>query len=552
MKDMNEQNYEKSLEARLDGMTTAEADVLLAEETDVAVRPAVKRRIKNAVQGRIRAEEKGRRYIHRPALVRRVAGYAAAFLVVTCAVGYISLPDAAAEALGDRIVTELREVVDSVKSLFTYVPGVGITEVTVPKQDPTQDAPEIFDVVTPGEFLFPSYLAGVDTICAADDSGDKARLIRTDYADGMIRLLVECDNRSVSPRAFSLYVNGKALHYGEKGMSFSTFNFSVRPADSSQNEYYTMMAVSYKMPEPAHGDRFEVSIEGYEGRLSTTSVLYTTFEQLEDIGPTVEKNGISLTVTSEWVDDMLVVWTTPFIRDPENTDTITNYGRPAYGIAQFFNDHAVVWNEIQAAAGDPEALDRLNQELESYIPCIHVLSRDVSVPTRPYRYSPQFNNLEEIGYDRYSLPTNAETATLTIPYIAMRRDEAYTVDIPLPSEYGTENTDQVIHTTLGEIRIVSVTRAAGEAGKDEISCTVELESAADKMYFYNFQYEVIAGETGKNINAGDGRDHKTLRPQIISFDVDPSETTVTLDITALDYFLMDEYTFDLDLSKRAE
>lgn len=529
------------IEHKLNDLTPEQIDTLISQCNKTRIPRRIKKRIQRRVLSVVREKEgKTSPLFFLSACIRKLAAVAAAFVVVGGAVLAVGF-SAGAENLPDAVFEGFQTIAVSVRSLFTYTPGVGITEVTIPS-DSCEQTTDISDSIS-----FLTYESTIDTIPAQDGSECKARLVRTHYADGKLNLVIECDYRQIFGEAFTLYVNGERYGRGDEG--FATFDYQFHNSTGTSEYYYTVVNLSYVMPQPKIGDVFEIEINGYIGCLSVSPVLYTCIEELEAIGPTVEKNGISLTVTSEWVDGWLVVWTTPFIRDETITDTIMNYGRPAKDLN--FRFYSGIWNQLQVFGDDEKRKEKLEAELAECIPNVNILAPDWRVPERLHQYTPQYSIACAIGYDRYGLiPPDISEVKYTIPFLAMRRQEAHSLEIPLPTEQGIFDTDYVIATSLGNIRITSITRKSESREYDKVTCKIELESLNEKEYFQNFTYSVECDRD--SYIWGASSNPKSARLESFRVSVAKDEDSMTLNISSLDYFLMDEYSFDLDISRPIE
>ncbi len=564
-----------------DTLTLEETDRLLEHCPETPVAPPVRRRIRRSVLRRVRAEraEVAAPLSGRPPLRRKLIAGAVASLAVVGAITVIGLPEAAAAAAeGLQLVAEgVKDTVATVRRLFTYVPGEGITEVTVLEDggDPTDpNAP-----LTPVDFTYLAFKTGNEYIPATDGSSRTARLSRAMYKDGRLYVNIECSDCEVAREAFALSINGVAIDPADEGLTVQADVYkgtSYSEGEEPKHHTDTYATVSYVMELPTESKTIEITVDGYEGILTTTSMFYSTFEEISALGPTVEKNGIALTVNTEWKGDDLAVWITPFITDPENTDTLLHYGRLGNG-QDFYhyseaanqylsrkywseqseqkhgndvvvnnNNHNVVIGQYNGDRTDI-MVERYYEEMMKCIPNIHISALDPGYRIENWQYTPITMNTVA-GYDRYTLPKELTEATLTIPFLAMRRDETHTLEIPLPTEYGTVETDLCFETTLGNIRITSITRTQGTdktEGYDEIICTLAFDGCSEKEYLYDFQYTI---ECDRRPGTSASGDPSTARKDDLGLWVAPDEDSMTLTITALDYFLMDDYIFDLDLT----
>ncbi len=101
----------------------------------------------------------------------------------------------------------------------------------------------------------------------------------------------------------------------------------------------------------------------------------------------------------------------------------------------------------------------------------------------------------------------------------------------------------VFETSLGKVRLTSVEREMQDAQHDRISFDVVFEDADPKYQIDDIRWH---GEyDGPQFRYG-GRNNDSYR---ISCDVVRTEDTMLFVLDSIDYCLMDEYTFHLDLSR---
>ncbi len=548
----------ETIESTFEHLTPEETAELLriCPDMTVDIDRSTQKRIRTRVQRQVRGKSAGCLLVRRP-LYRRLGASAAALVVVAGVAGLVGLSDAAAEELQSAAAEGVQTITEAVKRLFTYVPGVGIIELG--SSDATGDPA---DPDAPVDFTYLAFRTGTGSIPAADGSGETARLSRALYLDGKLVVNVECREREVAEDAFAISIDGTPIDPADEKLTFHADVYCSRTSHGDEwiDHVDTHATFSYEMDIPTEEKTIEITVEGYDGILSTTSVFYNSFEEISALGPTVEKNGIALTVNTEWKSDGLGVWITPYITDPENTDTLLHYGRLGNGsnfyhysdAANQYNVHKASYERqtgIPYESGLSFVIDNLYERMMECIPNIHISSnQDPYDMGRPWQYTPTTMNTVP-GYDVYDLPTTITEATLTIPFLAMRRDETHTLEIALPTEYGTTETDYVFATSLGNIRITSITRTRGDAdtdGYDEIELTLAFDGCSEKEYLYDFQYTLECDRIGYTTASGDPG---TARKDDIGLWVAPDEDTLTFSISALDYFLMDEYTFELDLTQ---
>ncbi len=545
-----------------DQLTPEQTEVLLTPPPATPVDALTKRRIRKNVMNRLHTEEGSAvpAPARRPMFARKLIACAAATLAIV--VGTVSLVSAG-DSLVESIVEGTQNVVAVVRRAFAFIPGVGITEV------PVTDG-EAGEPGAPTNISFLTYKSDVESIPASDDSGLKARMVRTHYADGKLEIIVEVDGRELWDDDAVLYIGENEYRTGDEGIHITTSNhassgtidYGDGPVTHTHN--YTRIHLSLAMDEPTPGDIVEVGVKGFDGRLSAAAVLLTTFEELEEIGQTVEKNGISLTITTEWVDDKLIVWTTPYILENAPQDKFL-----AYGFDHNNDRYSQRWNERQkwqwCAERDlvesnvpprsdsnrssfyQKLVDDLTEELGMMRQNTHILANEPYVVESRYlwQYTPGMGSNSYMGYDRYDIPEHITEGTLKIPFLLMQREESHSQEIALPTEYTEEALDVVFETSLGKVRLISVSREKQDAQYDRIFFDVIFEDADPK-----YQIDDIAwhGEyDGRKFRYG-GRNNDGYR---ISCDVANDEDTMVFFIDSINYCLMDEYSFELDLTRPA-
>ncbi len=539
-----------------DQLTQEQTEALLTPSPATSVDALTSRRIRKHVMNRLHAEEGSAESAPtpRPIFLRKLIACAAATLaIVVCTVSLVSAGDSFVES----IVEGTQNMVAVVRKAFAFIPGVGITEVPV-----TDEAGNVGESGSPTNISFLTYKSDVESIPVSDDSGLKARLVRTHYADGKLEIVVEVDGLELWDDDAVLYIGGNEYRSGDENVhiitsnhaSSATMDYGDGPVTSTHN--YTRIHISYTMDDPIPGDIVEVGVKGFEGRLSAAAVLLTTFEELEEIGQTVEKNGISLTVTTEWVDDKLIVWTTPYILENAPQDKFLSYG-----FDHNKDRYSQRWNERQkwqwcveedlregyTGSFHQSLVDDLTEELSLMRQNTHILANERYVVESRYlwQYTPGMGSNSYMGYDRYDIPEHVTEGTLKIPFLLMQREESHSQEIALPTEYTEEALDVVFETSLGKVRLTSVSRENQDARYDRISFDVVFEDADPK-----YQIDDIAwhGEyDGAKFRYG-GRNNDGYR---ISCDVAKDEDSMVFFIDSINYCLMDEYSFELDLTRPA-
>ncbi len=355
----------------------------------------------------------------------------------------------------------------AVRKLFSFTPGIGI--------QPVESAP----------------FYAMEPITGYVESGQAtAEIWQASYSKGTFYATVVVTGKPVYHNGFAFTRNAEAVDL-MSDPQHTTLSVSI---DS------TMLSVTLPMEAPAEGDRFEFQIIGFEEPLVFTMKPCRTYENLCEIGPTVEHNGISLTVTAKRTGNELALWCYDTRSDTATTDQLVGIGRPANC------GHSVI-RYIKTQSGE---------------------LRDKSAGWT------LMNRME------FQLAYTDQTATLHIPYLAMLRQESGVLTVPL-SAYGKTETDIVLDTSLGAIRIVSMERTAWKDGKDILRLQLAYDRKTENQQLYSFEFQL------KNADFSFRTPNKDGYIEYIEMTVPEDTQTVEIVISDLYYYLTDEYVIDLDI-----
>ncbi len=328
-----------------------------------------------------------------------------------------------------------------------------------------------------------------------ENGDDSAQVFRATYSGGQLSVTVQIDGRSIYNEQFHFYRNGVLvdLQGGE-----SPYYSLATSSDSS------MIDFAIPMEAPDEEDRFEVEIDGFEGRLAFTMRPCETYEDLQEIGPTVTRNGISVTATAHRNGNELVVWCYETRDESATDDLLCAFGMPG-------NGSNVVMKYVETESG------KLFNSASGWV----LVNRSV-----------------------YQLADTDTTATLHIPYLSMYREEKGKAKISLPKSYGMHHSDIAIETSLGEILITSVERkpSGSDPNEDIILLEFAYENRREEERIYHFSYEIDGKMSGAMI-----ADPEAGVVRYIEVLVDKDETKLDFSISGIEYYLMGEYEIELDI-----
>ena len=332
-----------------------------------------------------------------------------------------------------------------------------------------------------------------------------AGIVSAVYANGYLNVTVEVNDRA-NPRDgempfyddFSLYVNGQSRNYREQQSSANLF--------WSSNS--VMLHFSYETDTPASDDIYEIAVTGFTERLSFRMMLCLDYEDIKQIGPTDIQNGISVTATALSAGNELLVWCYPFRVANHTKDMILGYGRPAAG-------SFVTERYIQTESG------------------------------KIFENRSGWNISERLIFE---MPENDQTATLHIPYLSMRREEKRVLNINLPNDYTTAESDAAVQTGLGTIKVTEVKREPNEyeSGRDTVRIYFEFDSKDENMRLYSFDNDVFDHDvigSVRHFNA------QTGCLEYLEAYAGKDDKKVSINISSLYYYLFGEYVIPLDIMK---
>lgn len=265
---------DKKINSVLNNLTSEQTETLLGEDIELKISTKTQKRIKDSVFKKIGSKQEKRMYIP-----KKIAACILAFATLFTSLYIVGFDNVAA----------------AVSKLFTFIPGVGITE--------KSDA----DIYTINPI-----------IGQTNTQNSKANIVRAVYTNDYLTVTVEVDGKAVHYDDFSLYVNQKLINYQEEPLA------ALSVASDS-----TMLSFSCKMEIPKSDDIYEVAITGFPNRLSFKMTPCRDYDDIKKIGPTDIQNGISITTTAQRIDNKLIVWGYPFRTENATKDAIVGYGLPA-------------------------------------------------------------------------------------------------------------------------------------------------------------------------------------------------------------------------------
>ncbi len=358
----------------------------------------------------------------------------------------------------------------AVRNFFSLIPGVGIETIRE-------------------ENLIYTYETTRGTITSGEQY---AKILRASFTKGTLGATVLV-NKGISSEDIRLFINGKRYQTDPQNTSYML----AYSSDSS------MLEIALSVETPTADDLYEIEVSGFEDRLAFTMKPCETYEDLCEIGPTVTKNGIALTVTAERTEEELVVWCYETRFEDAPNDHLANIGKPSNG----------------------------SYELQRYL------------ETENGTVYEKHEGWQLKGRIVYELSEQDESAVLCIPYLAMLRDESGCYKLDLPKTYTTVKTDYTEKTSLGTIKITSIERTPDEDNKDRIRLTFDYENKYENQAIYGILYS-----TEDNI-AAYYCDSTSGTMEYIDIWVDKEETKTTLSFDGIYYYLTDEYRFELDLTE---
>ncbi len=269
---------DKKITNILDNLTTEQTDELLDENMNIKISDKDRKRIKNAVYEKIGSKK--RKWIYMP---KKLVACMAVFAVIFTSLYIVGFDTVAA----------------AIKNLFTFTPGVGITE----KSDNT--------------------IYTINPITRQTKSQDaKANIVSAVYADEYLTVTVEVVGREVHSDGFTIYDKQNVLKLDD--VSQNGYGLCVS-SDS------TMLTFSLETSTPKEDDIYEIAITGFSQHLSFKMTPCRDYEDIKEIGPTDIQNGISITTTAQKIDGQLIVWCYPFNVSNKSDDNIIGIGNTANG-----------------------------------------------------------------------------------------------------------------------------------------------------------------------------------------------------------------------------
>lgn len=325
-----------------------------------------------------------------------------------------------------------------------------------------------------------------------------ASIVRAVYSENHLTVVVEVGKRTIYDD-FRFYINGTLADYkGDDGKGSATYSLSTS-SDSS------MLWFSCETQPPKADDIYEMEIAGFTGRLSFKMTPCRDFDDISKIGPTDIKGGISITTTADIIDDKLVVWCYPFYTENITKDRIIGYG-----------------NAVNAAWVNEKYI-----ETESGI---------------QYESKSGWGMTGRLIFDK---PESLENVKLHLPYLAMLREEKKRLNIKLPKDYVTVDSDIALECSLGTVRVTEIRRTSNEheTDMDTVWLKFAFDSKEENKRFNSFDFE-LAGRYSPSAMHFDA-DSGCL--QYLEVYVGKDEDKIALNISQLYYYLMNEYTIPLDI-----
>ena len=138
-----------------------------------------------------------------------------------------------------------------------------------------------------------------------------------------------------------------------------------------------------------------------------------------------------------------------------------------------------------------------------------------------------------------------QTATLHIPYLTMLREEKGKLDVALPSDYGTVDSDVSVETSLGTIRVVEIERKPldNETDSDEVMLKFEYISIDSNKRLCSFSFNIAGGNTSAySVSNGE-----TGIMEHLGMTVERNVDKISINISDLYYYMFGEYVIPLDI-----
>ncbi len=322
----------------------------------------------------------------------------------------------------------------------------------------------------------------------------QAELVRASYAKGSLSATILV-NKGLLSEDIGIYVNGTPRPTGGEDLPHYSLAYSSKSS---------MLTFVLSLETLAETDLFEIEIAGFAERLSFTMKPCQTVEELSAIGPTVTQNGITVTVTAERMENDLVVWCYETRTESATKDQLLNFGLPS-------NAAFEVQRYLETANGK-------------------IMEKDTGWGL--------------FGRSVYELAGEEQSATLHIPYLAMNREEKGKIRLELPAEYTTAKVDYAVKTSLGSIRIVETERlpAEGNGERDMVRLYLAFENKDENQRIYGMNYHTNAVYACHF----DGRSGTMDSIELL---VERGETEVELTFDGINYYLMGDYSFELDIGQ---
>lgn len=442
---------EKNLIKALDNLTMEQTERLLEENMKLKVSDKDRNNIKNSVFKKIGSKRKKRFYVP-----KKLLACAAAVAVIFTAFSIVGFDNVSA----------------AINKMFSLIPGQGIIE----KGDSDADIYAIEPIVR-----------------QTSSQNAKANIVTAVYSNDYLSVTVEVIGKAFYHDAFSLYINQELVDY-QKDQSGAL-------AVSSDS---TILSFSYKTKAPAKDDIYEIDITGFSERLSFKMIPCNDYDDIEKIGPTDTKNGISITTTAQRIDNQLIVWCYPFKSENATKDTISAYGNPSNG---------------------------------SY-------NKTRYIETESGQIVDNYSGWQINGRSFYDITDKDQTATLHIPYLSMIREEKKRLKVKLPKDYTTVESDVSLKCSLGTINVTEIKREPYqyEEGKDKIMLKFRFDSNDSNMALNRFGFDFAEySSSAVHSNSENGC------MEYLEVYVDKNDKKISLKITELYYYLQGEYVIPLDI-----
>ncbi len=348
----------------------------------------------------------------------------------------------------------------SIQNIFSFIPGIGIEAAgnTVYVYEPVGDSIE--------------------------HGGKRAELLVASFKDGELTVIMSSSGLPLMGEDVRLTRNGDELAVAK-----------ALPFVSSESG---IIELAYETEPPERSDVFDITVAGFDRKLSFCMTPCTDYAELAQIGPTAEHNGISVTVTAKRAGDKLIVWYYDTKGSGATRDEILAVGQPAFGS---------------------------NTERR----CIKTAGGII------------LEDSEDWAIANRSVYTVGEgEAELYIPYLSLRREEKAKFKLRIPEGYGTHALDAAAETSLGEIKIIGVERTEHEDGRDRLMLRLDYADSAENTEISSFGYTVKGyADTAVRFNAEEGR------AEYLEILVDRGEDELTVSLDSILYYLTDDYVLGL-------